>query len=231
MKKIEPRYRHELKYDISIAEYRELVARLRPVMRRDPHAGENGIYRIQSIYFDNYRDKALREKISGVARREKFRIRWYNNDLSRIQLEKKIKADSLCMKIGAALTEEEYRRILTGDTAWMLSHQDALVRELYVKEKTQLLRPRVQVSYTREPYVYGPGNVRITFDSDIRSSLYHPFSSRMDAAEIDSRMEPGRMILEVKYDDYLPELIALILQTGNVRLSAFSKYGICRRFG
>jgi len=226
-----PRGRHELKYDISIAEYRELVPRLRPIMRRDPHAGENGVYRIQSIYFDNYRDKALREKIDGVAKREKFRIRWYNDDLSHIQLEKKIKLDSLCLKIGVPLTVEEYHRILNGDTCWMLGHRDPLVRELYIKEKSQQLRPRILVSYTREPYIYDPGNVRVTFDSDIRSSLYHPFCSRFRASEIDSRMEPGRMILEVKYDDYLPELIAMILQLGGVRQTAFSKYGVCRRFG
>ena len=38
--------------------------------------------------------------------------------------------------------------------------------------KTQQLRPRVLVSYVREPYVYAAGNVRVTFDSNIRTSLF-----------------------------------------------------------
>ena len=94
-------YRHELKYQISPADYHALRQRLRAVMKRDPHTGADGLYTIRSVYFDNYGDKALREKVNGVQKREKFRIRYYNNDFSFITLEKKIKHNDLCMKIDA----------------------------------------------------------------------------------------------------------------------------------
>lgn len=225
------RYRHELKYNISYADYLSLRMRLRQVMQPDPNVNADGKYLIRSIYFDNYRDKALREKINGAAKREKFRIRYYNDDLSFLTLEKKMKVNDLCMKIDAPVTLEECRKLLSGERNWMLDHAEPLVKELYVKMKSDMLRPRIMVSYTREPYIYRAGNVRITFDSNIRSTLYHQSFLEPVSADVNVEDSPGRMILEVKFDDFLPEIIAHLIQTNGCRQEAFSKYGACRRFG
>lgn len=224
-------YRHELKYHISHADRIALRQRLRPVMRLDPHARDDGLYTIQSIYFDNYRDKALREKICGVQQREKFRIRYYNNDYSFITLEKKLKHNDLCMKLDARLSEDEYRRILLEPGAWMLEHTEPLVRELYCKMNVQQLRPRVLVSYVREPYTYDAGNVRVTFDSDIRTSLFRSDFTGEISGEICATDTPSDIIMEVKYDSFLPEIIDCLLQMGNFSRNSFSKYGASRRFG
>lgn len=224
-------YRHELKYQISPADHHALRQRLRAVMKRDPHTGADGLYTIRSVYFDNYGDKALREKVNGVQKREKFRIRYYNDDFSFITLEKKIKHNDLCMKIDAPLTVEEYRRILREPGPWMLEHPDGLVRELYCKMKTQQLRPRVLVSYVREPYIYQAGNVRVTFDSHIRTSLFERDFAEGTPPDISATDAPGDTILEVKFDAFLPEVIRGLLQVGTLRQQAFSKYGACRRFG
>lgn len=224
-------YRHELKYPINEAEYQALRRRLQPVMKPDAHVGADGRYTIRSVYFDNYRDTALREKIDGVQRREKFRIRWYNDDLSFIALEKKIKHNDLCLKLDAPLTQQEFSQILSGGGGWMAAHPSALVRELYCKMKTQQLRPRVIVSYVREPYLFEAGNVRVTFDSDIRTSLFHPPAVGEDIPDICASDAPGARLMEVKYDAFLPDVIACLLQTGSLRQEAFSKYGVCRRFG
>ena len=154
-------YRHELKYQISPADHHALRQRLRAVMKRDPHTRADGLYTIRSVYFDNYGDKALREKVNGVQKREKFRIRYYNDEFSFITLEKKIKHNDLCMKIDAPLTVEEYRRILQEPGTWMLEHPQPLVQELYCKMKTQQLRPRVLVSYVREPYIYNYAKISV----------------------------------------------------------------------
>lgn len=223
-------YRHELKYSVSYAGYLALRARLRPVMEPDPHAGGDGCYTIRSIYFDNYSDTVLREKLDGVRKREKFRLRWYNDELSLIHLEKKMKHDNLCLKLSAQLTEEECRALCAGRVDWMLAHPSQLVRELRCKMTLRQLRPRVLVSYLREPYVYGPGNVRVTFDSRIRTSLFRRelLERGPDISAADS---PGDMLMEVKYDGFLPEIIAALLQTGDLRQQSFSKYGACRRYG
>lgn len=204
-------YRHELKYQINPADHHALRQRLRTVMKCDPHTGADGLYTIRSVYFDNYKDKALREKVYGVQKREKFRIRYYNDDFSYITLEKKIKHNDLCMKIDAHLTVEEYRRILQEPGAWMLKHPQPLVRELYCKMKTQQLRPRVLVSYVREPYIYEAGNVRVTFDSHIRTSLFQRDFSDDAISDICATDTPGDIILEVKFDAFLPEIIRCLL--------------------
>lgn len=224
-------YRHELKYHISVGEQIALRQRLRSVMRLDPHVRDDGLYTIQSIYFDNYKDKALREKICGVQQREKFRIRYYNNDLSFVTLEKKLKHNELCMKFDAQLTEKEFHRILCKPGAWMLEHPEPLIRELYCKMNIQQLRPRVLISYVREPYIYHAGNVRVTFDSDIRTSLFcSDFAGRI-IGDISATNTPSDIIMEVKYDSFLPEIIDCLLQIGSLRRNSFSKYGASRRFG
>ncbi len=95
----------------------------------------------------------------------------------------------------------------------------------------QLLRPRVLVSYVREPYIYAPGNVRVTFDSSIRTSLYHRTFLEEQVADVSATDYPQDMILEVKFDAFLPGIIEDIIQIGAVRQQAFSKYAACRRFG
>lgn len=224
-------FRHELKYDIAHGAYLALRQRLRPVMRSDPHTGADGRYTIRSIYFDNLDDKALREKIDGVQKREKFRIRYYNDDFSFITLEKKQKLDSLCLKCDAAISETECRAILDGNLDWMMEHPEELVRELYCKMRGQCIRPRVLVSYIREPYIYDAGNVRITFDSRVRTTLWHPKFLETQVQDMSALDTPSQMILEVKYDAFLPDIISMLLQSEGIRQGAFSKYGACRRFG
>ena len=227
----EKHYRHELKYSIAYPDYIAMRSRLRQIMRADPHTSADGRYRIRSIYFDNSDDKALREKINGVAKREKFRIRWYNDDLSFITLEKKVKINSLCQKFDALITVDEFRRILSGDTDFMREHPSDLVRELYAKMKYQQLRPRVLVSYTREPYIYDAGHVRITFDSQIRTSLFTRDFLTKGISDVSATDTPGDMLVEVKFDAFLPSVIQDIIQTPGIRQQAFSKYGVCRRYG
>lgn len=224
-------YRHELKYRITTGDYLIIRNRLDAVMKHDSHVGNDGCYRIQSIYFDNFDDKALIEKENGNPQREKFRIRFYNGDLSNISLEKKIKHNSLCMKADAPITEEECRKILSGDISWMLDNQTPLIEEFYCKMQYQQLKPKVLVSYTREPFVYSAGNVRVTFDFDIRTSLFSSDLLSKDIVNISAVDDPGTMILEVKYDAFLPDVIREILQTGWLRQDSFSKYGACRCFG
>ena len=224
-------YRHELKYAVTYTDYLTIRKRLRTIMKPDPHASADGLYRIRSIYFDNSNDKALKEKLAGLEKREKFRIRYYNDDLSFITLEKKMKIGDKCLKYDARITEEECRKILDSDIGWMKDHSEGLLQEMYAKMTYQRLKPRVLVSYVREPYIYPPGNVRVTFDSKIRTSLFHREFLTQEVSDISATDTPGDMLLEVKYDAFLPEIIQDLIQVKGIRQQAFSKYGACRRFG
>jgi len=221
-------FRHELKHEISTGDMLILRQRLRAVMRPDPHAGD-GRYAIRSLYFDSPSDKALREKINGVSKREKFRLRYYNGDTSLIRLEKKSKWCSLVSKESAVLTADEVGAVLEGDTGWMLESESPLLREFYCKAKVQQLMPKTIVDYTREPFVYGPGNVRVTLDYDIRTALSVSGFLDPDCPTIPAGDAP--VILEVKWDEFLPSVIRDAVGLRDTRTSAFSKYAQCRVYG
>lgn len=201
---------------------------MKTVAQLDPHARDKGYYTIRSLYFDNLQDKALREKLDGVNQREKFRIRYYDGDTSVIHLEKKVKRGGLGYKVSCPLTAEDAQRIVDGNTLWMASDRRGLVVELYAKMKFQGLRPRTIVDYQRIPFVYGPGNVRVTVDYNIRTGL-----NCTDFLNPHCPMAPtGQdIVLEVKWDDYLPTIIRHAVQLKGRRETAFSKYGICRIYG
>lgn len=222
------KYRHEWKHEINTLDRLVLLARLNAVMKRDAHA-VNGAYQIRSLYFDNANDKALREKIDGVNIREKFRIRFYNGDTSFIVLEKKSKINGLCAKESCRISAEEARRIVDGDLGWMVDSGRPLCAELYSKMNSQGLRPKTIVDYTRDPFVFAPGNVRVTIDRDIRTGDFRTDFLNPGTLTLPAGNSP--MILEVKWDEYLPDIIKDAVTIPGRRVAAFSKYEQCRIYG
>lgn len=221
-------YRHEWKHEIDWGDLLVLRQRLRAVARPDPHSVD-GRYKVRSLYFDDPADNALREKLDGISRREKFRIRYYNDDTSVIHLEKKSKLGGLGNKQTAPLTCAQAQAIADGRLDWMLDSPEDLIRELYVKMQTRGLRPKVIVDYMREPFLFGPGNVRATLDYDIRTGSR--CSDYLDPACPTIPAGDAPIILEVKWDHFLPDIIRDAVQLPGRRASAFSKYAQCRIYG
>ena len=220
-------FRHEVKHEINRSDMITIRQRLRAVAYPDSHA-VNGVYHIRSLYFDNLNDKALRENLNGLSRREKIRIRYYNGDTSVIHLEKKSKVGGLGRKESASLTVKQAQQIADGDLTWMLHSDAPLVRELYSKMTTQGLQPKTIVDYTREPFVFPAGNVRVTLDYDIRSGM-----RCTDFLDADCVTVPvtDTIILEVKWDSFLPDIIRDAVSLESRREGAFSKYANCRIYG
>ena len=225
------KYRHEHKYEISLFEFLSLSKVLGSVMQPDPHVDRDGQYLITSLYFDNCFDKALREKKDGLNQREKFRLRYYGQAPQTIFLEKKQKHAGLCLKSSAPLTLAECQRLLAGERDWMLAETARpLLAELAFKMQTQLLRPRTVVRYSRVPFIYVPGNVRVTFDCGLCTGLSQDAFLDDAALALCSSPQQGGIILEVKYDEFLPDMIRTAVQPYCSRLQAFSKYAQCRSF-
>lgn len=222
---IKLKFRHEYKHQINLSDIYGLRARLGAVAKHDPHAEADGTYFIKSLYFDNYMDKALHEKQDGVNKREKFRIRYYGTDTTFIRLEKKSKINGLCNKESCSITAEECQKIIDGDIEFLLESENELMRELYAKMKYQLLRPKCVVAYTRECFIYPPGNVRVTLDMNICGS-----------SNVKEFLNPDlkflclfkNTILEVKWDEYLPGIIRDCVQVKSRTCGAFSKYAAAR---
>lgn len=219
------KFRHEYKHRINNSDIILLRQRLSAIAKHDSFSRDDGKYYIASLYFDNYADKALREKLDGVNKREKFRIRYYNNDTSFIRLEKKSKINGLCLKESAVITAEECRRIINNDIDFLIESKVPLFNELYAKMRFQVLRPVRIVVYERECFVYAPGNVRVTIDTDIGGS--GDINAFLSSEASITRLQ-NTAVLEVKWDEYLPQIIRDAVQMKNRSSSAFSKYAAVR---
>ena len=224
----ELQYRHEYKYVISNAQIPLLKSRIEPLMQRDPHVGPDGIYNIRSLYFDDCMNRCFYENENGTDPREKYRIRIYNHSNKRITLECKRKEHGKTLKTSCPLTPGQAEHLMHGCIPGPIESLPPLLRKLSLEMQTRLMRPVVIVEYDRIPYIYKNGNVRVTFDTQISSSssITEFFSDTLPRRPI---MPAGQQLMEVKFDEFLPDFIYRNLNLDQLRLTAYSKYYLCRK--
>ncbi|MDQ0298337.1 hypothetical protein J2S78_000745 [Salibacterium salarium] len=225
------KYRHEVKYYVPYPQYFVIKQRLKNVMTPDFHAGPNGDYQVRSLYFDDVNNKALFDKQAGIKDRVKYRIRLYNMRDDVIHFEKKIKTNDYIAKVKESIDRETAEGFSNGnyhhiDSADMKKN---LIAEVFHEMKNKLLRPKVIVDYTREAYTADTGNVRITFDKNLQTGLEQVNLFGEDVQTINA-IDENFIIMEVKYDEFIPDYIKTALQTRGIQRQAASKYVICRKF-
>lgn len=217
------KYRHEIKYVCNDVQLKLLENRIRCMMRKDSHVDKNGEYVVRSVYFDDYTRRCYYENENGVVPREKFRIRIYNNSDNRISLERKIKKNNMTQKESCQLSKDACLEMLRGNFLSDYRGQSELLDKWINLRDTRLLRPVVLIEYVRIPYVYRLGNVRITFDRNITASSQ--FENLFHTHILKIPILPTKFsVLEVKYDDFLPDSIYQLLDDGYLRQSTFSKF-------
>ncbi len=218
-------YRHELKYLISHADLALVRARIRPLLKKDEHVTERGVYTVRSLYFDDYGNTAYNDKLQGGIERQKFRIRIYNGSDGVIRLEHKTKWCAYTHKQSVRLSCRQVEEILQGRYDGLLRCPDPLYAVFYHACRTKMLRPRVIVDYEREPYVMQAGTVRITFDTHIRAAVggWDIFDGRLATLEV---LDPGLLVMEVKFTEFLPSIVQQVLPQHAVDYSAVSKYAL-----
>lgn len=223
------KFRHELKYVVSSTQLKMLEARVKNLLSLDSHTAQSGMYTIRSLYFDDYYDSCMRQNENGTDPREKFRIRIYNHSTEHIRLECKRKERGKTHKSSCPLSIEQTKLLMQGKPIGDIAHQPPVLQKLTHKMLTRRFRPVVIVEYDRIPYIYKDGNVRVTFDMNIASSTdIESFLSQ----NIRKRpvMPQSRQLLEVKYDEYIPDFVHQSLQLHNLTQTAYSKYYICRKY-
>lgn len=223
------KYRHELKYICTAAQLALIQGCIHHLIPLDSHAGENGMYTIRSLYFDDYYNRCYYENENGTDPREKFRIRIYNGNKDKISLELKKKERGKTLKLSCPLTEDQCRTLMKGEALPDSKDYDPVLQKLLLAMKTSLMKPKIIVEYDRVPYVYKLGNVRITLDENISSS--NQIDSFLEK-EIYKRpvMPAGWHVLEVKFDEFLPDYIKSVLQLDSLRQTAYSKFYLCRKY-
>lgn len=224
------KYRHEMKYPIDRQQLETLKMRLLAVISLDSHVGSQGYYEIRSLYFDDIENQCYYENENGTDPREKFRIRIYNGSAERIRLELKQKKNGKTLKKSCPLTREQCQGLVHGGMlSWQEAKDHPLLRKFYLWQNLRGLSPKVIVEYDRIPYVCPDGNVRITLDMNIRGSdrTEEFMKEKIMARPV---MATGQHLLEVKYDEFLPDYINHSIQMRGLRQTAFSKYYLCRKY-
>ena len=261
-----PKHRHEVKFALTVTDLIDIRPRVQAVMRLDNYAQKAGKYLVRSLYFDNDKDSAFRAKLDGsfpkavpafnkkgirdnsddFNPREKFRIRCYQNccggEFETVKLEKKSKWNGLGAKSSYTLSETEVAQLKNGQLNWVTlaekseSGSRKLVGELYLNMTYHGLRPRTIVEYTREPYMFdpgnagvNPGNVRITFDYNLRTGVRCTELLNPRCPMVPVINTP--IIMEVKWDEFLPTIVRNIIQSfPGTSATEFSKYAHCRLY-
>ena len=218
-------YRNEWKYLISWGEKELITSRIAPLLHPDPNA-VNGGYLIRSLYFDDYWNTAYEQKDDGVLERKKYRIRIYNYSDRSIKLERKKKYGAYIYKQSAKITRSEFEAILAGDYNFLLKSSQPLLQEFYVECRCHNLRPRTIVDYEREPWILDAGTVRITFDMNVRAAVgsFDIFDPTLPCLSV---IDPGRLVMEVKFTEFLPRFVQDILPPQREEMTAVSKYVLC----
>lgn len=224
------KYRHEIKFIISKQMSLILKQRLALAMDVDKNSVNlDNTYFIRSLYFDDINSTAYYEKIDGVLYRKKYRIRIYNNDSSFIRLERKWKHNNMTSKDQLKISKENCINLLTNqfDNIDKELLNNSLMKEFITDIKVFGLKPSVIVDYKRLAYTYPISEVRITFDERIKSGLYNCNLFNMNRITYDV-IDNNVVVLEVKFNEVLPEHISIILQTIPMYRQAVSKFALCR---
>ncbi len=223
-------YRHEYKYEINQSQMEQLKIQLSSIIQIDSHVGASQRYSIRSLYFDDYSNSCYYDNENGVSPRAKFRIRIYNQSDKSIKLELKRKDYDKTYKQSCSISRENVERLMRGQNLIWEDEMDPLLKKLYILVETRQMRPKVIVEYERTPYVYADGNVRVTLDHNIRTStsIDRFFEKDVYARPV---MPVGRNLLEVKFDEFLPDFIYRTIQSYGLRRTTFSKFYLCRKFG
>ena len=204
-----------------------LRERIKSLLLLDQNSVDEHGYHIRSLYFDNIYESALHDKVDGILNRRKYRIRIYNKSDAVIKLERKSKWNEYVAKESAPMTRSEFERLYRGDTEFLREADSELKRDFYYAIKHGFMKSAVVVDYVREAYIYGVSDVRITFDKEL-SAVVQSFDI-FDPDLTTRRMVEGpRTILEVKYNEFLPDTVYHLLQMSSQNRSTISKYAICK---
>ncbi len=226
------KYRHEIKLLLSKADYVTARTRISAIMKPDSHSLKNGDYFIRSLYFDDINHSSYWDKIAGVSHRKKFRIRTYNFSTDVIRLECKEKNGDRIRKTGVGISLDCARALIAGDSSLLKPDDSFVTAEFLSLWGGKGLRPSVVVDYVREAYVEPIGNVRITFDKALRAGISGAGNSCVDIFDSELLTVPvypnGMVIMEVKYDDFIPKALSMLVSSVGGEKIAVSKFTTCR---
>lgn len=219
--------RYEHKYLLDYETYLKIKDRLNKVLKLDDNSVGGKGYHIRSLYFDDIYDGALFDKSAGVSTRKKYRIRIYNYSENVIKLEIKRKFQDYTNKISTRINKDDYTKIYTGDVSDFIDRDNEVMTNYYLQIRNNILKPKVIVDYYREAYVLPYNQIRITFDMNLSAAKpqYNIFTDDVYSKHLDDEYS---RIIEVKYNNFLPDFVKKLFEPFPMTRLSVSKYVLCR---
>lgn len=219
-------YRHELKFLLSPTEYNNLKVLLGVLLNKDVHMDTGQNYYIRSLYFDSVMNQDYVSKMMGIPDRKKIRLRIYDVHTEKVKLEIKNKENDYSLKETTTIKKEDALQIVMRNYQALLKYDDKVTQKAYHNFMIDCYMPKVIVDYEREAYLLPVENVRLTFDKCVRASKsQNLFDDNLVMSDVIPRQQ---IILEVKYDKYLPEHIKKVLSSVCMQRMSISKYCMAR---
>lgn len=216
--------RHEEKYFITYQQYAQLKERAMQTMVPDVH-GVGGSYRITSLYYDDPMGNSLLEKLDGLAKHTKFRLRTYDCKRDMIRLERKIKQGIMTQKKSAEITMPQLHWLGLPD--YDLEKFEGAAFELTAQMLSEGMRPAMTVRYQRDAFLFPGTDLRLTFDRNLEALPGEPqmlFRADVTGMPI---LDDNTVIMEIKYGSYIPAFVRKLTDVPTKQLS-ISKYALCR---
>jgi len=223
--------RYEFKFPLDLRKREEVESEVAKFMSFDGHVHPelSNAYYVRSLYYENDATTHYHEKIDGVKKRTKFRLRTYGKKLEPslpVYLEEKNRNGDRVHKHRVAIDSSHlpifYSLERYSDLCEIFSGVDLVDRFLYNAFRKSI-KPKLLVDYVRRPYVSAYDiNFRVTFDSVLMSAKtdkLFPASS-----ENWKHSFAGFTILEVKFHRRIPAWFHRIIQTHNLKRVSFSKF-------
>jgi len=220
--------RRELKYYIKYIDYINLKNKISCFFFKDKNSNREGWYNVRSLYFDNKSNNGYYQKIAGIEKRNKYRIRIYNQSYDPIKLEIKTKINNVIFKESTIIDIRDINKIISGDYSCLLNYKSAAANKIYYVFSKDHYRPVIIIDYRRDAYYLDLNDIRITFDSRIKKdelNLSELFTYNTNMSPV---LSHNKIIMEIKYNDNIPVWIKKLLQLPSFERCAISKYTLSR---
>ena len=212
-------HRQEHKYLISYVDYFKIRDAIRTLFIHDQH-GSNDSYQVNSIYLDDVYFSGAQDKAFGNELHKKYRIRYYD-DATKKKLELKKKTGNNSIKTSTPINDEVFQAIIDNDVDVLEKHFDDKLIRLYTLDFFRKnLEPKCNIIYKREAYRDETDNLRLTFDHSLEISR---FDKKIDGESI-KLLKDTMLIMEIKYEHFIPKEVKTIIKSISANQIAYSKY-------
>ncbi len=216
--------RHELKYYINQIDYQSAKSVLSQLMKQDSHQTNSSGYFIRSLYLDDLYDNSVEEKLAGIEKRDKYRLRIYDCKQNWVKLERKRKNGNFVNKTTTIITKREALHIINGQYKELAkNYHNPDTYSIYYDFCQKYFHPVCIVDYYRDVFMLDYNDIRITFDKQLRcnNENYDLFNPHLFTEPL---MRPEIIVMEIKFNHFLPAWFKNIIHLESVTASAVSKY-------